>query len=234
MKIKDYERLVFFDTETTGFNGEKNRIIELAAATVVGDEIIRMDRLVKLPEGELVPEGITQITHITDQMLAEDGISEEETAAEFAAHMGGLKTLLIAHNAQFDCNFIGWMFIRLRGKHPEWLKWFMQADYLDTLTVFKDRRAYPHKLANAIDAYGLSDKVQNTHRAIDDVEALLEVTKAMQAERDDLAEYINIFGFNPKYGVSGNRLKKVTYREQRYHDEMMLPEYTLPAIVKRE
>ena len=40
-------------------------------------------------------------------------------------------------------------------------------------------RAYPHKLANAIIAYDLTGKVQNRHRAIDDVLALFEVLKAM-------------------------------------------------------
>ena len=45
--------------------------------------------------------------------------------------------------------------------------------YLDTVTVYKDRRAFPHKLENAITEYGLANKVKNSHRAIDDVKALL-------------------------------------------------------------
>lgn len=85
------------------------------------------------------------------------------------------------------------------------------VDWLDSLTVYKDRRPYPHKLANAILAYGLEDKVQNSHRAIDDVLALFEVLKAMDAERDDLASYVNLFGYNPKYGVSGRRIVGVRY-----------------------
>ena len=39
-------------------------------------------------------------------------------------------------------------------------------------------------------AFDLLDKAQNTHRAIDDVLAMFEVMKAMEAERDDLASYI--------------------------------------------
>lgn len=107
---------------------------------------------------------------------------------------------------------------------------FNAADYLDTLTIYKDRAAYPHKLANAIEHYGLSGKVVNSHRAIDDVKALLEVTKAMGAERRDLRDYVNIFGYNPKYGISGRHLKKVSYLQQGFRNEIAPPGQTLPKI----
>lgn len=113
---------------------------------------------------------------------------------------------------------------------PEALK---AADYLDSLTVYKDRRAYPHKLANAILTYKLEDKVQNSHRAIDDVAALFEVCKAMDAERSDLLSYVNVFGYNPKYGVSGKRIEKVAYWPQNFNKYMQAPSYTLPAKLRQ-
>lgn len=235
MELKGYENLVFFDTETTGFDGKENRIIELAAIRISPVGEYRMDRFIKLPSGQKIPEKVVELTHITDEMLDKEGVSEEEAAAEFAGLcMAGGKTLLIAHNAQFDLNFVGWAFVRYREKHPEWNRYFNMADYLDTLTVYKDRRKYPHKLANAIEAYNLGDKVQNTHRAIDDCLALYEVTKAMQAERDDLESYINIFGYNNKYGISGSGLKKVTYHAQGFRDYMAASDQTLPATIAKE
>ena len=113
---------------------------------------------------------------------------------------------------------------------PEALK---AADYLDSLTVYKDRRAYPHKLANAILTYKLEDKVQNSHRAIDDVAALFEVCKAMDAERSDLLNYVNVFGYNPKYGVSGKRIEKVAYWPQNFNKYMQAPSHTLPAKLRQ-
>ena len=50
--------------------------------------------------------------------------------------------------------------------------------------------------------------MQNSHRAIDDVLALFEVLKAMDDEREDLGSYVNLFGYNPKYGVSGDVYKR--------------------------
>ena len=78
--------------------------------------------------------------------------------------IGGGRVLLVAHNAQFDLLFTAEMLRRHGNGGPEALK---AADYLDSLTVYKDRRAYPHKLANAILTYKLEDKVQNSHRAIE-------------------------------------------------------------------
>ena len=58
--------------------------------------------------------------------------------------------------------------------------------------------------------------MQNSHRAIDDVRATVEVLRAMTEERDDLAQYINLFGYSPKYGVSGPRISSVRYLPQGY------------------
>ena len=84
------------------------------------------------------------------------------------------------------------------------------------LTVYKDRHSYPHKLCNAIEVYGLSDKVVNSHRAVDDVLATVEVMKAMELEKADLEQYINLFGYNPKYGVDGKPIGSVTYKPQKF------------------
>jgi len=89
-------------------------------------------------------------------------------------------------------------------------------DKLDLLTAYKDRRSYPHKLCNAIEAYGLADKVVNSHRAVDDVLATVAVMQAMEDEKNDLHRYINLFGYNPKYGISGKPIGSVTYKPQRY------------------
>ena len=56
----------------------------------------------------------------------------------------------------------------------------------------------------------------NSHRAVDDVLATVEVMKEMEAERDDLMDYVNLFGYNPKYGVEGKPIGTVTYKPQQF------------------
>lgn len=181
-----YKALVVFDTETSGLDFDNDQIIELAALrverTATGGLRIagKMDTFIKLPEGETLPENIVSLTGITDERLQTEGVQPVKAAGQIAKLMQNGPTLMIAHNAQFDACFLRGL---LRGQKVG------RIDWLDSLTVYKDRRAYPHKLANAIIAYDLTGKVQNSHRAIDDVLALFEVLKAMDDEREDLGSY---------------------------------------------
>ena len=78
-----------------------------------------------------------------------------------------------------------------------------------------------------------SEEIFGTYDAIDDVLALFEVLKAMDEERDDLGSYVNLFGYNPKYGVSGRRIVGVRYEPQSFSKGLTRPEQTLPARVAR-
>ena len=213
--FEKYDRLVLFDTETTGLQYHRDEIIEFAAVVVEwqnGQAVVteEYDQLISLSPGGFVPPKIEQLTGITTQDLREKGVPKTRVCCDIARMFQG-NTLLLAYNAHFDLSFLFYLLLRegdptiLRGK-----------DKLDLLTVYKDRRSYPHKLCNAIDAYGLSGKVVNSHRAVDDVLATVEVMKAMEAERDDLCRYINLFGYNPKYGISGKPIGSITYKPQRF------------------
>lgn len=54
----------------------------------------------------------------------------------------------------------------------------------------------------------------------------------MAQERDDLFAYVNVFGFNSKYGVSGRTLKKVTYAAQGIGYGMIGEDSILPKRIK--
>jgi len=210
-----YDRLVLFDTETTGLQYSRDEIIEFAAIVVelrggVPTVIREYDELVKLSPGSFVPPQIQALTGITDQDLRERGLSKTRVCRDIAELVAG-NTLLLAYNAQFDLCFLFYML--LRDGDPTILK---GKDKLDLLTVYKDRRSYPHKLCNAIEAYGLTGKVVNSHRAVDDVLATLEVMKEMEAEKADLECYVNLFGYSPKYGIDGKAIGSVTYKPQGF------------------
>ena len=222
--FEKYDRLVLFDTETTGLVYSRDEIIEFAAVALElrGGEVTvieEYDQLISLSPGGFVPQKIEQLTGITNQDLREKGVPKTRVCCDIARLFQG-NTLLLAYNAHFDLSFLFYML--LRNGDPTILK---GKDKLDLLTVYKDRRSYPHRLCNAIEAYGLSDKVVNSHRAVDDVLATVEVMKAMEAERDDLLNYVNLFGYNPKYGVEGKPIGSVTYKAQPY--DPPLPLYRL-------
>ena len=210
-----YDKLVLFDTETTGLQFARDEIIEFAAVVVEqqdGKAVVTRayDELVTLTPGNTVPPKIQELTGISTQDILERGVAKTRVCRDIAEMFAG-NTLLLAYNAHFDLSFL--YYFLLRSGDPMILK---GKDKLDLLTVYKDRRSYPHKLCNAIDAYGLAGKVVNSHRAVDDVLATVEVMKAMEAERDDLCRYLNLFGYNPKYGITGKPIGSITYKPQRF------------------
>ena len=196
-----FDRIVVFDTETTGIDFVRDEIIELGAVSLeAGEERKSMDCLIRLSPGRTLPPFITDLTGITPEQLEAEGVEKQTAAEQFCGLLEGCGApLLVAYNAQFDLNFL-YHFLRpfdlvgvLRRPH-----------FLDALTVYRDRRAY-----------GLQDAV-NSHRAVDDARAAAGLLGAMAAERDDLADYVDLFGTHPKYGLSGRPIASVTYRSQPY------------------
>ena len=210
-----YDRLMLFDTETTGLLFSRDEIIEFAAVVVErhnGEIVVtrEYDELITLTPGNSVPPEIERLTGISNGDILARGISKAKLCADIGDMIAG-NTLLLAYNAHFDLSFL--YYLLLREGDPTILK---GKDKLDLLTVYKDRHSYPHKLCNAIEVYHLGDKVVNSHRAVDDVLATVEVMKAMELEKGDLERYVNLFGYNPKYGISGKAIGSVTYKPQRF------------------
>ena len=210
-----YDKLFLFDTETTGLSYARDEIIEFAAVTLErknGQVVVteEYDELITLSPGSTVPPEIEALTGITNEDIAQKGISKAQVCKDIARMIEG-NTLLLAYNAHFDLSFL--FYLLLRNGDPMILK---GKDKLDLLTTYKDRHSYPHKLCNAIEVYGLSGKVVNSHRAVDDVLATVAVMQSMEDEKDDLHRYINLFGYNPKYGISGKPIGSVTYKPQQF------------------
>ncbi len=94
---------VVFDTETTGFNaGGTDQMIEIGAVKIKDGVIIdRFDELID-PKRH-IPDKITELTCITDDMVK--GKDDEETVTKkFLEWTGDLP--MVAHNAKFDISFI--------------------------------------------------------------------------------------------------------------------------------
>ena len=210
-------KVIFFDTETSGLDCRDCKIIELAMLTVENGEIVEdYDEFVNIGA---IPPRITEITGITNEMLRNEGLSEEVVAGHLKERLTP-GTLMVAHNTQFDLSFV----FNLLARHfPDDAYGIVKnVRWLDTLTVLKDRKTYPHKLKDGIKHYEL--KTVRFHRAIDDTRALYDLTLAMKNQRDDLKEYICLFGYNPKYGVSGPKFPFITYKAQPYQNYGKLPQ----------
>lgn len=218
--FENYNAIVVFDVETSGLDPYRDQIIELAAQKLyIKDGALwghPFQCYISLYDNHKIPQAISNINHITEELLLYKGVSIEYAIEQFLEFSDGRKTLFVAHNINFDMAFLNAAALHVKSQSQ-----FQNFDLLDTLTVYKDRAPFPHKLSNAISRYGLTDFSQNTHQANDDVNALVYVLLSMAKERDDLLQYVNLIGYNPKYPPK-YRLKNATYIAQPYNTNVPL------------
>ena len=203
--LDQYKKILIFDFETTGLYAYSDQIIEIGALLIERDGLFESTKelSVLLQADKRLPDIIKNITGITDDMLLRDGLPQEVGFRELF-NMIDNDTLLCAYNIQFDLSFL-----------LHYIKKYHQSTYqfknpiLDVMALFKDRHPFPHKLDQAVKTYQV--EVPNTHRALDDVKATYALLLAMKEEKNNIEKYVNVIGFNKKYGVSGPKLDKVSY-----------------------
>lgn len=185
-----YRRLLIFDTETNSLSPEPDgEILEFGAILLEKNKVsnrfdIRKDINVLIKNK--FPILNSHIHHITEEMCDKEGISKEEFFSLLSDIFGDYDdTLIIAYNTPFDMKFIKAFMKEMDSKYE------VKNPTLDILEIAKDRTGLRkgNKLCDMIIRYSI-ENVQNSHRALDDVEATLEVMRAMWREKPDLEKYV--------------------------------------------
>lgn len=152
------------DTETTGLDPEKDRLIEIAAIRVRGGkEVGRFETLVK--PGRKLSKKIVSITNITDEML-KDAPAPEECLPNFLEFLRD--DVIVAHNANFDVDFISESLQRC-GLPP------LENNFIDTLRIarYVEPDMDDHKLSTLAKEYKIPQPT--AHRALADCETTMAV-----------------------------------------------------------
>lgn len=147
----------FLDTETTGLSPKfGDRICEIALVCCLGTHIVEtFDTLVN--PGRSISAGASAINGITDKMVA-DAPGFEDIFTTVRRLMDG--AILVAHNAQFDLNFLSSQFRLLGQRLPECI-------VLDTLILARKCYHFPSNSLGRI-ALSLGLETSNLHRARED------------------------------------------------------------------
>lgn len=154
MKIQDF---VVLDLETTGLSVKEDQILEIGAVKVQGGEVTASYETFVNP-GRKVPERITELTGIRDEMIA--NAPDVETAVRgFLDFCGGLP--LLGHNILFDYSFIKQAAINARLD--------FEKEAWDTLKIA--RKALPDLESRSLEALCGYYQIprEHAHRAMDDV-----------------------------------------------------------------
>lgn len=219
----------YFDFESTGLDPQSDRIVEFALILKNGDE--ELCRASSIVNSDVpISDEASEVNGISQEQIDSAVMSQKDMCLLFYSLLK-MKPLLIAHNAFFDFSFLYYTLCREFSESMAENTLF-PCNVLDTLTVSRDRTYYPNKLGELIDRYGLN--AVNSHKALDDVEALIALYEYMEKERADLEKYINLIGYYPKFGLAGAPLntKRIVYLPQPFHNGKVTIGKTLYSTAK--
>ncbi|MGP1440796.1 MAG: 3'-5' exonuclease [Treponema sp.] len=161
--VYDQATFVAFDTETTGLRPDENKVVEIGAVKFNKEGIISRFSVLINPEMHM-PEEASAVNHITDDMLKGQPIFKD-VARDFLRFIQN--SILVAHNASFDINFINTELKNCKIGH-------LTNKVVDTL-IFA-REVFPR-----LDSYKLQDLAKKfeivafeAHRAEDDSRVCME------------------------------------------------------------
>jgi len=156
--LSDME-FIAFDLETTGLHAISGHIIEIGAVRFRGNGQIlaEFDELID-PES-IIPSTATEINGITNEMVAGKR-TIRAALPEFAEFLGDTSTMLMAHNARFDVEFLSAALSRLDYPIPS-------HAVIDTCPLAKQRLSLIDNKLETIGRYYRLVEIEK-HRALDD------------------------------------------------------------------
>lgn len=201
--IASPDSFIVLDIETTGYLPKWDHIIEVGAIKYDhGVEIARFSSLIQPPfvDGEYIDPYITELTGITNEMLA-SAPAIENILPELYDFLGN--SIIIGHNVNFDINFLYDYFVDFLGKP-------FSNDFIDTMRL--SRNLHPeekhHRLSDLCERYALD--YSSAHRSIKDCELTFSCYNNLLSEiNDTFDDFDSFLQSRAKHSSQGVKAKDI-------------------------
>ncbi|MBB4075887.1 DNA polymerase-3 subunit epsilon [Bartonella fuyuanensis] len=216
-------REIIFDTETTGLDKEKDRIIEIGCVEMVDRYLTGRQFHVYLnPQGVIIPDEVAAIHGLTNERLKNEK-SFSDIVDEFLEFIKG--ATMVAHNASFDIGFINAELKRVNRP-------LISIDnILDTLAIA--RRKFPMG-PNSLDIlckrFGIDNSHRVLHGALLDAEILADVYIELIGGKQGVLGFDNRKSIDEQYIQSNKDTSyAVKFRPQALPSRLSVQEKRLHA-----
>ena len=187
------EIYIVLDTETTGLDHKTEKLLEIAAVKMKGEEVLDTFSSLVNPEKPIRHSSFL-IHHISEEMV-KDAPTISEVLPLFMEFVGDYP--YVAHNAIFDYSFINEASKALWGKR-------FTNNRIDTFDMY--RAVFPDEPSHGLNAllrrFGFNEDV--VHRALDDAMCLAKVYPKLRQL------------YEQKFAWQLSQLKNVPYLVERY------------------
>lgn len=178
--------ILFYDLETTGFDRRWCSIIEIAAILYNMDEHKILDTFHEyIRPIKPIPAQITELTGITNEMVANCRTEPEVVKSFFAFAMGTNWDAICGHN----CKAFDNQFMKTKGEvyNLPWEEVIARKQIIDTYQLAKQYKKDGKIVGTSnlrqptlAEYYGID---YEAHSAIEDVGALIKIYEAMTSEK---------------------------------------------------
>ncbi|KEC56068.1 DNA polymerase III subunit epsilon [Bartonella koehlerae] len=215
-------REIIFDTETTGLDKEKDRIIEIGCIEMVNRYLTgRRFHVYLNPQGVIISDEVVAVHGLTNERLKNEK-KFSDIADEFLEFING--ATIIAHNANFDIGFLNAELIRVN-------KPLISFDnVIDTLAMA--RRKFP-MVPNSLDVlckrFGIDNSHRVLHGALLDAEILADVYIELIGGKQSVLVFGNSGSVDEKSQNHKNAPSEVKVRPQSLPPRLSVQEKSMHA-----
>ena len=206
------KNIVCFDTETTGVDIQKDKIIQIAMVKFDPENYQTVETLQKytIPEGDWdIPPEATEVHHLTKEFILQNGVPFKSVAHDIIAFFDGCDILSYNGN-NFD------VAILQNNLEAVGVKWTLpDCKYYDSMII--EKKIHGMRLVDVYNRYFGEDF--EAHDAFADVNATIKVFQKQMETHKETIDNMNLEILSPDGFLKRDQNNEVVFAFGKYKDK---------------